>query len=386
MGNREIIIVGGGMVGALSASLLAKQGDIIHLIEKSPLTMPKLDDDFDLRVSAFSAQSKALLEQAGVWNTIPESRVCAYKGLKTWEAGSQKLVFDCDNIGAELLGYIAENRWIQAVLWQQLKQLPNVHFYENVEVLNIEQSKQQVNVTLSNQQTLQAELLLACDGANSAVRNYLHMPITSWDYRQHCLLINITTDCPQQNITWQEFRETGPCAFLPLAGNNASLVWYHSPQKIKQLQSLSNQQLKQTLLTEFPPLDFNFEVQNKGGFPLVRRHAKQYYQGRVVLLGDAAHTINPLAGQGVNLGFKDVQCLVELLIHCSDLPMSEILKRYQRQRQPANLLMQTGMDIFYKVSKSDSNGLRFLRKGFLGLAQQSGEIKNRVMRYAMGIN
>ena len=110
--------------------------------------------------------------------------------------------------------------------------------------MNIEQNEQQVNVTLSNQQMLQAELLLACDGANSAVRNHLHLPITSWDYRQHCLLINITTDCPQQNITWQEFRETGPCAFLPLAGSNASLVWYHSPQKIKQLQSLTNQQIE----------------------------------------------------------------------------------------------------------------------------------------------
>lgn len=386
MANREIIIVGGGMVGALSASLLAEQGDIIHLVEKSPLTMPQLNDDFDLRVSAFSAQSKALLEQAGVWNAIPESRVCAYEGLQTWEQNSQKLIFSSHDIGEALLGYIAENRWIQAVLWQQLKQLSNVHFYENVEVLNIEQSEQQVNITLSNQQTLQAELLLACDGANSAVRNHLHLPITSWDYRQHCLLINIKTDCAQQNITWQEFRETGPCAFLPLAGNNASLVWYHSPQKIKQLQGLTNQQLKQTLLAEFPPLDFDFEVQSKGGFPLTRRHAKHYYQGRVVLLGDAAHTINPLAGQGVNLGFKDVQCLVDLLTHCSDLAMPELLKRYQRQRQPANLLMQTGMDVFYKVSKSESNLVRLLRRSFLGFAQQSGELKNKVMRYAMGIN
>ena len=200
------------------------------------------------------------------------------------------------------------------------------------------------------------------------------------------MLINITTDCAQQTVTWQEFRETGPCAFLPLAGNNASLVWYHSPQKIKHLQSLTNQQLKQTILAEFPKLDFDFEVDAKGGFPLTRRHAKHYYQGRVVLLGDAAHTINPLAGQGVNLGFKDVQCLVELLTQCSDLPISEMLKRYQCQRRPANLLMQTGMDVFYKVSKSDSDLIRVLRKGFLGLAQQSGQVKNRVMRYAMGIN
>ena len=381
-----MIVVGGGMVGALSALLLAKQGDTLHLIERSSFIMPKDDDAFDLRVSAFSAQSKHLLEQAGVWEDIPLDRLCAYQGLHTWEEGSQKLMFSSDDIGADQLGYIAENRWIQAVLWKRLKQLSNVHFYEHCEVIGIDQSEQQVTVTLSNQQVITAELLLACDGANSGVRNHLQLPVTSWDYRQHCLLINITTDCAQQTVTWQEFRETGPCAFLPLAGNNASLVWYHSPQKIKHLQSLTNQQLKQTILAEFPKLDFDFEVDAKGGFPLTRRHAKHYYQGRVVLLGDAAHTINPLAGQGVNLGFKDVQCLVELLTQCSDLPISEMLKRYQCQRRPANLLMQTGMDVFYKVSKSDSDLIRVLRKGFLGLAQQSGQVKNRVMRYAMGIN
>lgn len=402
MANREIIIVGGGMVGALSALLLAKQGDIIHLIEKSSLHIPQKNDPFDLRVSAFSEQSKYLLEQAGVWDEIPEDRLCAYQGLHTWEQGSQKLIFSSHDIGAEQLGYIAENSWIQVVLWQQLKQCSNVHLYEMTEVLDIEQDNicksalanksnadqknEQISVTLSNNETIKADLLLACDGANSAVRNKLNMPVTSWDYRQHCLLINITTDCPQQTVTWQEFRETGPCAFLPLAGNNASLVWYHNPQKIKHLQGLNNQQLKQAILDEFPPLDFDFEVHSKGGFPLKRRHAKHYYQGRVVLLGDAAHTINPLAGQGVNLGFKDVQCLVELLTQCSDLPIPELLKRYQCQRQPANLLMQTGMDLFYKVSKSESDLIRFLRKRFLGVAQQSGELKNRVMRYAMGIN
>lgn len=386
MANKKIIIVGGGMVGALSALLLAKQGYALHLIEKTAVTLPQQQDAFDLRVSAFSAQSKLLLEQAGVWEDIPKDRLCAYQGLQTWEQGSQKLIFSSEDIGADELGYIVENRWIQAVLWQGLKKYNNVTFYENTDLLKIDQTSEQVSITLSDQTTIQADLLLACDGANSAVRNYLHMPVTSWDYRQHCLLINIITNADEQKVTWQEFRETGPCAFLPLAGQHASLVWYHSPQKIKQLQSLSNQQLKLILLAEFPPLAFDFEVQDKGSFPLTRRHAQHYYQGRVVLLGDAAHTINPLAGQGVNLGFKDVQCLVELLTYSSDLPISEILKRYQRQRQPANLLMQTGMDIFYKISKSESSVIRLLRRGFLTTAQHSGALKNRVMRYAMGIN
>jgi len=386
MAGREIIIVGGGMVGALSALLLAQKGDVIHLIEKSSFNIPAQNDPVDLRVSAFSAQSKYLLEQANVWELIPNNRLCAYQELHTWEAGSKKLIFSSADIGAEQLGYIAENRWIQGAIWQLLKQHDFVFFYENSEVSNINQEVNQVTVTLQDETKISAELLLACDGVNSAIRNKLQMPCVSWDYRHHCLLIHITTDSDQQNVTWQEFRETGPCAFLPLAGNNASLVWYHSPQKIKHLQSLNHYQLKQVILDEFPTLDFEFDVQNKGAFPLTRRHANHYYQGRVVLLGDAAHSINPLAGQGVNLGFKDVQCLVELLTECSDLPIPEILKRYQCKRRPANLLMQTGMDVFYKVSKSDANLIRIFRRNFLNIAQQSGEIKNRVMRYAMGIN
>ncbi|WP_022940157.1 FAD-dependent monooxygenase [Psychromonas hadalis] len=384
MKNREIIIVGGGMVGALSALLLAQQGFVIHLIEKNPVIKLANDAPFDLRVSAFSAQSKKLLEQVGVWQDIPTDRLCAYQGLQTWEVGSSKLTFDSAELGMEALGYIAENSWIQAVLWQALKQLDNVVFYENRALLSIKNNESSVTVILDNQQSIEAELLIGCDGANSATRSLLNIGISAWDYRQHCMLISIKTDCNQQDITWQEFRETGPCAFLPLAKNNASLVWYHSPEKIKMLNSLTNNQLKEILLIEFPKLSFDFNVINKGAFPLTRRHAQTYFKGRAVLLGDAAHTINPLAGQGVNLGFKDVQCLVDLLINSSDLPMNKLLRRYELLRKPHNLLMQTAMDVFYKSSKSNVTLVRLMRKAVLIVAQNSGQLKNRVMKYAMG--
>ena len=385
MKNREIIIVGGGMVGALTALLLAKQGFIIHIIEKNPVSLPASDSPFDLRVSAFSAQSKNLLVLAGVWENIPADRLCAYQGLQTWEAGSNKLKFDSNELGISSLGYILENRWVQAVLWQSLKQLENVIFYENNTLSSINNGDKKVSIVLDNNQKIEAELLIACDGANSATRKLLDIGITAWDYRQHCMLINIKTDCAEQSITWQEFRETGPCAFLPLAENNASLVWYHSPGKIKQLQSMTNAQLKKQIQLEFPPLSFDFEVVDKGAFPLTRRHAQTYSKGCAVLLGDAAHTINPLAGQGVNLGFKDVQCLLDLLTSSSDLPMDKLLKRYEMARKPHNLLMQSAMDLFYKGSKSKVGFVRLARKAVLFGAQNSGQLKNRVMKYAMGL-
>ncbi|WP_413701458.1 FAD-dependent monooxygenase [Psychromonas sp. KJ10-10] len=138
-------------------------------------------------------------------------------------------------------------------------------------------------------------------------------------------------------------------------------------------------------MLEFPKLPFDFDVLDSGAFPLIRRHAQQYFKGRTVILGDAAHTINPLAGQGVNLGFKDVQCLVDLLVHSSDLPMATLLKRYQMLRKPHNLLMQTAMDVFYKGSKSNLGVVRALRKMVLFGAQHSGQLKNKVMKYAMGL-
>ncbi len=383
--NREVIVVGGGMVGALTALLLAQLGNKVKLIEKSPCIRPMENDGFDLRVSAFSAQSKNILVAAGIWDDLPKSRLCAYQRLQTWEKSSEKLCFDSQAVGLEALGYIAENRLIQSALWDKLKQLDNVCLYEKRQVKKIVNGYAEVSLLLDDEQSLRADLLIACDGGNSAVRQLLQIGITAWDYRQQCLLITIKTDIAQQNITWQEFRESGPCAFLPLANNNACLVWYHKPQKIKQLQSLSNEQLKLAILQEFPALSFDFSVQDKGGFPLTRRHAQRYYQGRCVLLGDAAHTINPLAGQGVNLGFKDVQCLVDLLQHCADLPINNILQRYQSMRKPANLVMQTAMDLFYKSSKSELPLLRILRKGVLSAAQHSGGLKNKVMKYAMGL-
>jgi len=187
-----------------------------------------------------------LLVQAGVWEELPRSRTCRYTSLQTWEDDSAKLTFDCQNIGVDSLGYFVENKWVQAVLWQALLQCENVALYEKCLIDNIKNKPDSVSVTLGDGKQLSADLLIACDGANLFVRQHLSMGVTAWDYRQSCMLVNIIADCKQQATTEQEFRTSGPCVFLPMAGflaelgeevptnrSHASLVWYHNPLKIK---------------------------------------------------------------------------------------------------------------------------------------------------------
>ncbi len=385
MHNRSIIVAGGGMVGATAALLLGKAGFQVSVIE--PVTPRKysVNDEMDLRVSAISRASVELLKSAGVWDKLSEMRVCPYKRLQTWESGSEKLKFDAQDLGCNELGYIVENRLIQLAVWQELKLLSNVRFYCPNKIVALQNTAKVVTVTLDNGDELAADLLLAADGANSQVRQLAGIGITCWDYRQHCMLVSIKTDVAQQDITWQEFSPTGPRAFLPLAGQSGSLVWYHSPQKIKRLSELDNQALAKAIRDEFAELPFNFEVQGKGAFPLTRRHAQQYVKDRVVLLGDAAHTINPLAGQGVNLGFKDVACLVEQLGSVGEGELTAQLSRYEKTRRPDNLFMQTAMDVFYKGFSSDLAPVKVMRQLGLKLAENAGPLKNKVLKYAMGL-
>ena len=210
--------------------------------------------------------------------------------------------------------------------------------------------------------------------------------MSRFEYRQHCMLINIDTEFEQEDITWQQFTPQGPRAFLPLPGRHGSLVWYDSPARIRALAAMSHEALAAEVHRHFPARLGGFQVTGKGSFPLVRRHANHYHAGRVVLLGDAAHTINPLAGQGVNLGFKDVACWTELLGKAgADWHDITLASRYERRRRPDNLLMQSGMDLFYGVFSNEIGPLKLARNLALTLADKAGPLKEMALRYALGL-
>jgi 2-octaprenyl-3-methyl-6-methoxy-1,4-benzoquinol hydroxylase len=232
-------------------------------------------------------------------------------------------------------------------------------------------------------------VLVAADGAQSQLKQLAGIGSLGWQYQQACLLVHVCTDYGALPMTWQQFTPQGPRAYLPLPGQQASLVWYDDHLRIQQLATLAPAQLAQQIRQHFPAELGDFTVLKQAYFPLTRSHANHYVKGRLVLVGDAAHTINPLAGQGVNLGFADAQCLADLLIKQfaggTDLAAASLLAQYERERRKANLLMMSAMDVFYQVFSSQLAPLVQIRRLGLQLAGKTGPLKTYVGRYAAGL-
>jgi 2-octaprenyl-3-methyl-6-methoxy-1,4-benzoquinol hydroxylase len=283
---------------------------------------------------------------------------------------------------------------VQLGLHAAMAEEQNVMFYENLKIMDIT-STDFSQITLEDGQVIQGKILIGADGGQSVVRDAANIGVQGWQYAQQALGIKIKTNAAQQDITWQQFTADGPMAFLPLYNGFASLVWYHNAEDIRELKNLSKTKLKQHILQHFPADLPDFEVLDVAAFPLTRMHANQYFRGNTVLIGDAAHTINPLAGQGVNLGFKDVAALLrviseELATHDRTTVLqsnhySQWLKKYEVARRRDNLVMMSAMDLLYSTFSNNNMPLKLLRNLGLTLANKAGPIKNKAMKYAMGL-
>lgn len=388
----DVAVVGGGMVGSAIALGLAKLGLNVAVIESTmPAPYEPLSEP-DMRVSAISSGSITLLEKLGAWQSIQAMRTCPINRLSTWERPDCRTDFDAAELGAKHLCHIIENNLVQLGLHQAIDSQEysgQIQWFieDKIEQLTFAPSPK---ITLSNAGTIKANLIIGADGARSKVRQAANMGVQGWQYGQQALGIKIKTHSPQQDITWQQFAPTGPMAFLPLFDGYASLVWYHSASKIRELKQLPFDQLKQQIVAAFPSELVEFDILEVASFPLTRQQAIDYVKPGVLLMGDAAHTINPLAGQGVNLGFKDVACLLELVSKAiqegKDCSAMTTLNQYQRQRQKDNLLMMTAMDAFYLGFSNDIAPLKVLRNLGLKIANSSGMLKKKAMAYAMGID
>ncbi len=363
------------------------------VIESSPPQVFSPDQPHDLRVSALSIASKNILETVGAWGGVVSRRLCPFRRMRVWEtAGDTE--FCSDDINYPELGYIVENRVTQLALLDRLQDFENIELICPASINKINYSAEQQGahseVELGDGRILAAKVLVAADGGQSRVRQAVGLGVTSWDYKQHALVIYIETDYGQQDITWQRFVPSGPQAFLPLTGHYGSIVWYNSPDEVNRLKALSNADLMKELVATFPDcLGKVNAILGTASFPLKRQHAQEYVKPGVVLVGDAAHMINPLAGQGVNIGLLDAAALGEVLVeaHKQGLELGDlsVLKRYEKLRRNENLKMMTVMDVFYRVFSNQVLPVKFLRNLGLGLAERISPAKNKVMRSAMGL-
>ncbi len=388
----DVVIVGGGMVGSALAAALGSSGLSVAVIESRLPHEICPDEEHDLRVSALSVASERILKAIGAWEGIKQRRCCPYRRMKVWEFSEEKAatLFDSQNIDHDHLGYIVENRVIQLALLDTLRNLDNIELITPAATQNIDFSPGSTLIELDNGRQLVARLLVAADGGYSKVRQAVGMGVHGWDYEQHALVASVITHYPQQDITWQQFTPTGPLAFLPLTGNRASLVWYNTPSEIKRLNELDDQAFMSELVATFPDTLGRIEsLLERGSFPLRRQHAQAYVKEGVALIGDAAHMIHPLAGQGVNIGLLDAAVLAEELLDAMaegrSITSLETLKRYEQQRRQHNFIMMQSMDLFYRVFSNDILPLKIIRNIGLGLAGKVEPAKNKVMSFAMGL-
>ncbi|WP_199737365.1 3-demethoxyubiquinol 3-hydroxylase [Erwinia psidii] len=384
----DVAVVGGGMVGAALASGLAARGFSVVVLEQEPPADFDEKSAPDIRISAIGAASVDLLKRLQVWPLVQAMRCAPYRKLETWEWQRAKVAFDAQSLGLSALGYMVENSVLKLALWQRLAQ-QEVRLISPTKLKGLQSVNGGWQLTLDNGQILHTRLVVGADGANSQVRQLAGIGIRGWQYAQSCMLISVRREDDAGDCTWQQFTPDGPRAFLPLFDRWASLVWYDSPSRIRQLQAMNMAQLQQEIVAHFPHRAGKVTPVAAGAFPLTRRHASRYVLPGLALVGDAAHTINPLAGQGVNLGYRDVDALIETLSASRERAEAwyseNVLLRYQRQRLKDNLLMQSGMDLFYFAFSTSVAPVRLVRNVGLMMAERSGVLKRQALRYALGL-
>jgi 2-octaprenylphenol hydroxylase len=388
----DIVIVGGGMVGSALACALSNNNALnIAIIESREPELKRNNKSFDNRVSAITRGSQNLFEQLGIWEAMQADRISPYSEMFVWDAtGDGHIHFDCAEVGEPNLGYIIENRVITRALIQQVKKLDKVSVFCPTKTKRLTLNNNSVQLELEDGVVLECDLIVGADGGNSWVRQQSGIEIDTRNYNQRAVVTTVKTSLPHQETAWQRFLPTGPLAFLPLTEGYSSIVWSTTPEQAQELLDLNEAEFKTALANAFDhKLGDIIELGPRAAFPLKGQHAKHYVKPHLVLVGDAAHTIHPLAGQGVNLGFADINKLAEVI--CEDhkngkaIGSFKTLRRYERARRGDNLLMLESMGAFKTLFSNENAGVSKLRNLGLNITNKVNPAKNLFMRHAMGL-
>lgn len=416
----DIVIVGGGMVGAALACALARTEYRVAVVEGQPLeqlmaggritpqdpsdprSLQRDVDQYCPRVSALTVASQTFLDNLGVWPRILEKRVSPYLEMNVWDGeGTASIEFSAAELYQPALGHIVENSITVASIYEQLQTHDNITLLTGERISRVELTGERPNLILESGVQINATLVVAADGANSMIRQVSGLPTREWDYQHHAIVATVKTEKCNEQTAWQRFMDTGPLAFLPLANvnrdsasegsNYSSIVWSAVPERANELMALSDEAFCEALGRSFEYRLGHVEaVSTRYSIPLRQRHAKQYVTSNIALVGDAAHTIHPLAGQGVNLGLQDVAVLADELIKGDARGLAAndalMLKRYQRRRMGPNLAMMGLMEGFKQLFSQESLTVRLLRN--TGMRWLNGQrfLKNQIVSQAMGLD
>jgi len=386
----DVLIVGGGMVGAALACALGNSALKVAVLDRVPPAAP--DKEYDQRVSAITIASQSLFENIGAWDGMVRHRVSPVREMQVWsEGGSGAIHFNAAEIGEPCLAWIIENRIIHSALIERLHHFTNIHYLCPVEVADITLADNGAVVTLKDGRNLSAKLLVGADGADSAVRRAAGIDAQSLNLNQKSIVAAVTTEKPHQATARQRFLVTGPLAFLPLdERHTCSIVWSADNTRADQLLMLDDADFISELQKAFG--ESLGKIQTAGpraGFPLALSHAKAYTAPHLALIGDAAHTVHPLAGQGVNLGFLDAAALAEVLLEATanqkNIGTHAVLRRYERWRKGDNLAMVAVTGGFRYLFGNDLPVMSQMRNWGLILTDQATPVKNFIMRRASGL-
>ena len=387
----DVLIVGGGMVGAALACALGNSSLKVALLDRAPAAAPP-EKDYDQRVSAITLASQSLFENIGAWNGMVRHRVSAVREMQVCsQGGSGAIHFNAAEIGEPCLAWIIENRVIQTALIERLHQFTNVHYLCPVEVADITLADNGAVITLKDGRLLQARLLVGADGADSAVRHAAGIETQSLNLNQKGIVATVTTEKPHEATARQRFLTTGPLAFLPLdAPHTCSIVWSADTARADQLLALDDVAFISELQAKFGEALGKIQtVSPRAGFPLALSNARAYTAPHLALVGDAAHTVHPLAGQGVNLGFLDAATLAEVLLEAAanqkNIGAHAVLRRYERWRKGDNLAMVSITGGFRYLFSNDLPVVSQLRNWGLDITNAATPVKNFIMRRASGL-
>lgn len=396
MSRRDVldaVIVGAGVVGAAGALALARRGLRVALVEAQP-PKPWRAEAPDLRVYAFAPDNAALLDKLGVWSGIAAARAQPYRRMRVWDAaGGGELRFDAETLGRDALGWIVEHGLLVDRLWAALG-AAGVRVLSPERVVGLVQDEDTATLSLDTGTRLRARLAIAADGADSALRDLAGLAVDRRDYGQKGIVAYVETARPHESTAWQRFLPGGPLAFLPCTEGRSSIVWTVSDDEAARLLALDDAAFSRELTRAFDATLGEVRVAGKrAAFPLRRQLAKDYVAGRVALCGDAAHVVHPLAGQGVNLGLRDVAALCDLAADASAHRgahnaarafAAHRLARWQRARRSDNAAAAWTFDGLNRLFSNDAVAATLVRGHLLGLAGRVPLLTNFLGRRAAG--